>query len=60
MRTVVLISAWVSAINGLMCLIRLSMGDWPVTIKWEQWEYALRVATSAGWAALCFWLVYGR
>jgi hypothetical protein len=59
MRLYTLINAYLALIGGVICLIRLGIPkDWPVVLKYEQWEYVIKVVSYISWALWGFLTVY--
>ena len=48
----IFISITMAAIEGVLCLIRLCIhSNWPVTLKYQPWEYGLKIAAAIAWVA---------
>jgi len=59
MRFYTIFNTWLYVATAAVCLIRLAMpGDWPVILKYQQWEYALKVFVAVLFAAWGFWVTY--
>jgi len=59
MRFYTIFNTWIYVATAAICLIRLAIpDDWPVILKYQQWEYALKVFVAVLFAAWGFWVTY--
>lgn len=53
MRTLIQVSMALSFIGAGLALLRLGMkAEWPVVLKYERWEYVMKVLFGAAWRFL--------
>jgi hypothetical protein len=61
MRWFIGTSSFFSLLGAIICLARLGMPNgWPVTLKYERWEYAAKVVFGIAWAVWGLSLLFPR